>query len=248
MFKKIVLILLLVCFVDAKIIKVAVAANVSYAIDELIYEFNKQYPNIKVLITLGSSGKLTSQIKNGAPYDIFMSADMRYPSILYRDKLAISIPKVYAKGSLAILSNQKRDFTNWQKLLQNKKIRKIAIANSKTAPYGKATIEALKNMKLYDKIKSKFVYGESISQTISYTITSADIGFVAKSSLYSPNMIHFKKNVNWCDVDIGIYAPISQGIVILKRGKNNNDAKAFYDFIESQNAKNIFKRFGYIVS
>jgi len=247
MFKKIIFLLLITISIDAKSIKIAVAANVSYAIDELIYEFNKENPNTKVLTTLGGSGKLTAQIKNGAPYDIFMSANMLYPSALYRDKIAISIPKVYAQGSLAILSNQKQDFSNWQELLQKKKIRRIAIANPKTAPYGKATVEALKNIKLYDKIKSKFVYGESISQTVSYTVTSANIGFIAKSSLYSPTMTQFKQNTNWCEINPQLYAPISQGIVILKRGKNNKDVKAFYDFIQSKKAKIIFKRFGYIV-
>jgi molybdate transport system substrate-binding protein len=115
-------------------INIAVAANVSYAIDTLKKEFNKIYPNTKIRVTLGGSGKLTAQIKNGAPYDIFMSANMRYPNALYKDKIAITKPIIYAQGSLAYLSNKKQDFSQGINLILNKKIRKIAIANPKTAP------------------------------------------------------------------------------------------------------------------
>ena len=126
-------------------INIAVAANVSYAIDTLKKEFNKTYPDIKVRVTIGGSGKLTAQIKNRAPYDIFMSANMKYPQYLYDNKVAISKPTVYARGSLAILSSKKQDFTKGLELLKDKNIVKIAIANPKTAPYGKASIEAIKN-------------------------------------------------------------------------------------------------------
>ena len=228
-------------------INIAVAANVSYAIDTLKKEFNKIYPNTKVRITLGGSGKLTAQIKNGAPYDIFMSANMRYPNSLYQDKIAIFKPIIYAQGSLAYLSNKKQDFSEGINLILNKKIKKIAIANPKTAPYGEATVEAIKNAKLYDKVVNKFIYGETISQTVSYTIIAADIGFIAKSALYSPTMSKFKKNINWQELNPKLYTPINQGIVLLKNGKENKEAKAFYNFILSKKAKKIFSEFGYLI-
>lgn len=233
--------------VFASSINIAVAANVSYAISDLKKEFNKQYPDTKVRVTLGGSGKLTAQIINGAPYHIFMSANMKYPEALYKDGSASTKPLIYAQGSLAILSNRKQDFSKGINLIANSNIKRIAIANPKTAPYGKATIEALKNAKLYESVKKKFVYGESISQTVSYTVTATDIGFIAKSSLYSPKMKRFKKGINWIDLNSELYTPINQGIVILKNGKNSSDVKAFYDFIQSQKAKKIFKEFGYIV-
>lgn len=232
---------------SAGTINVAVAANVSYAIDDLKKEFNKIYPETKVRVTLGGSGKLTAQIKYQAPYHIFMSANMKYPKALYKDKIAITKPLIYAQGSLAILSVNKIDFSKGIYIVSNSNIKKIAIANPKTAPYGKATVEALKNANVYTSIKKKFVYGESISQTVSYAVVAADIGFVAKSSLYSPKMTQFKKNINWIDVNANLYTPINQGIVILKAGKNNSEVKAFYDFIQSTKAKDIFKRFGYII-
>ena len=248
MFKKVLVgSLLFTSFLFSSTINIAVAANVSYAIDDLKKEFNKQYPKTKVRVTLGSSGKLTAQIKNGAPYTLFMSANMNYPQYLYKEGIAITKPVIYAKGGLAILSNKKQDFTQGIKLVENKKIKKIAVANPKTAPYGIATVQALKNAGVYEKIKSKFIYGESISQTVSYAVTAADIGFIAKSSLYSPRMSKYKKGINWVEVDPTLYTPISQGIVILKNGKNNSEVDAFYRFILSQKAKEILEKFGYLV-
>ena len=228
-------------------IKIAVAANVSYAIDDLKKEFNKLYPDTKVNVTLGSSGKLTAQIINGAPYQLFMSANMKYPKALYKNKVAITKPIVYAQGTLALLSNKSRDLSNGLELLKDKKISRIAIANPKTAPYGKAAFEAIKKANIYDEIKKKFVYGESISQTVSYTVTATDIGIIAKSSLYSPRMSRFKKGLNWVEIDSSLYTPINQGIVILKEGAKNSEVELFYNFILEKKAKKIFEDFGYIV-
>ena len=229
-------------------INVALAANVSYAIDDLKTAFHKHYPDTEVKITLGGSGKLTAQITHGAPYDLFMSANMRYPEALYKNKIALTQPKVYAKGALAILSLRPRDFRQGINIVTNKNIRRIAIANPQTAPYGKASVEALKNAKLYKKVKSKFIYGESIAQTVTYAVTAADIGFIAKSALFSSKMQRFKKGRNWTEVDAKLYTPIAQGIVILKGAQNNPDAKHFYDFILSDEAKAIFKKYGYNIS
>ncbi len=229
----------------AGVIRVAVSANVSYAIDSLKEEFNKKYPDIKVDITLGSSGKLTAQIKNNAPYHIFISANMLYPEALYKDKIAVTKPVIYAKGKLAYFSIKERNFTNPLAILESSEIKKIAVANPKTAPYGVATFEAFKNANILDKIKNKFIYGESISQTVTYSLMVADIGVIAKSLLYSPKMAKFKENKNWIDVNPKLYTPISQGIVLLKSAKDNQEAKEFYDFMLSREAKKILEDFGY---
>ncbi len=243
---KYILLLLFTLFtsLNAKQINVAVAANVSYAMDDLIKEFNKENPDIEVRVTLGSSGKLTAQISHGAPYQIFMSANMRYPNTLYENKIAISKPAVYAKGSLALLSTKALDFSRGVKLLEEDHIKKIAIANPKTAPYGKAALEALKNANIFDSVNKKLVYGESVSQTLSYTVTATDIGIIAKSSLYSKKMSRFKKDVNWVELDSKLYNPIEQGAVMLKESK---EAKAFYDFIFSKKAQTIFINYGYLL-
>lgn len=247
MMKLLIIIFILSTSLVASTINIALAANVSYAINDLIKEFNKENPNIKVQITLGSSGKLTAQIKNGAPYDMFMAANMKYPNTLYEDGLSLTKPLIYAQGSLAILSTKKQDFSKGINIVLDENISKIAIANPKTAPYGKATYEALSNAKLLEKVKKKFVYAESISQTVSYTITATQLGFIAKSSLYSDKMSQYKENINWTDVDFKLYTPINQGIIILKSTKHEKEARAFYDFILGDKAKKIFKEFGYLV-
>ncbi len=247
-FKKIWLVILFLgVSAEAGEINIAVAANVSYAIDELKAEFAKKHPDTKVLVTLGSSGKLTAQIKNGAPYGLFMSANMKYPQALKKDKIAISEPVVYAQGALAYLSSKPRDFSKGVSLMRDGSINKIAIANPKTAPYGKAALEALKNGGVLKEAKGKFVYAESISQAVAYAVSAADIGFIAKSSLYSPKMAIYKVGVNWTEVDAALYTPIKQGVVLLKAAKNNSEYRAFYEFILSPEAKNILRSYGYIV-
>lgn len=228
-------------------INIAVAANVSYAIEDLKKQFNILYPDTEVKVTLGSSGKLTAQIMNGAPYDLFMSANMKYPNALYDKDYAVTRPLVYAQGSLAMLSSNQRSFTKGINLIDSLLIKKIAIANPKTAPYGKATVEAMKNAKLHKKVEKKLLYAESISQTVSYAVMAADIGFIAKSSLFSPKMSKYKKNVHWKEVDPKLYTPINQGIVLLKNGESKHEASAFYSFILSKKAKKVFNEFGYLV-
>ena len=226
-------------------ISIAVAANASYVIKPLIKEFNKLHPDIKVRVTLGSSGKLTAQIKHGAPYGLFMSANMLYPDALYRDKIAITKPRIYAQGALAYLSTKKRDLSKGLNLTKESSIKKIAVANPKTAPYGIATKEALINAGIYEEIKHKFIYGESIGQTVSYTMVAADMGFIAKSALFSPSMKKYKESVNWNDVDQKLYTPIDQGVVILKNATTNREVKSFYDFLFTKKAETILQNFGY---
>ncbi len=240
-------IFLLHSFVFAEVVNVAVAANVSYAIDTLIEQFHKEHPDTKVQVTLGSSGKLTAQIKHHAPYDVFMSANMSYPEALYKEGLTLSKPHIYAQGSLVLFSVKKRDFSQDASIIRTKAIRRVAMANPKTAPYGKATQEFLDNTKLYNTIKGKLIFGESIGQTISYSITAADMGFIAASALHSPKMAQFHKGENFIELDSTLYTPISQGIVLLKNATNNKGAQLFYEFILSTQAKEIFRAYGYSV-
>jgi len=246
--KKIVLsILLSLVTAGAGEIRIAVAANVSDAIEPIKKSFYEMYPDTQVEVILGSSGKLTAQIKNGAPFDIFMSADMKYPEALYSEKIAVTKPVIYAQGALAFLSLKERDYKAGMKLLESKEIRKIAIANPQTAPYGVAAVEAMKHANVYDAVKEKFVFGESISQTVAYATTAADIGIIAKSSLFNPQMSHYQENKHWSEVNETLYTPIDQGMVMLKKGENDPEVKAFYDFMLSKKAKEILKKYGYKV-
>lgn len=245
--KKIILGLIVLCSsIFATQVNVAVASNVSYAINELVKEFNKTNPNTKIEVTLGSSGKFVTQIQNGAPFEIFMSADMKFTQTLFDENLAITKPISYAQGSIAILSSKELDLKKGINLIKDDSISKIAIANPKTAPYGAAAIEAIKNAKIENQVENKLVYAESISQVLTYALMAADIGFVAKSSLYDEKMSQYKENINWISVDPTLYTPIDQGIVILSNGKDKPEVKTFYDFILSSKAKEIFKNYGYI--
>jgi len=242
---KLLLMLLLTTATFAGKINVAIAANVSYAINELKEEFSKLYPDIKVDVTLGGTGKLVAQIKHNAPYDMLLSANMDYPKALYESGEAITRPLVYAEGSLVYLSKKERDFSKVLELLKSDEIKRIAVANPKTAPYGKATFEALEKAGVLEQVKPKFVYAESISQTVTYAMKAADIGFIAKSTLFAPKMKKFKEQKNWVDVDPKLYTPISQGVVILKRGEGNAEVSAFYAFLFFKRAKAIFEKYGY---
>jgi len=244
--KKILVILLCTCsLVFSGEITIAVAANVSYAIDPLIKKFNETNTETKVNVILGSSGKLLAQITHGAPYDLFMSANMKYPNRLYTQSMTVAKPVIYAQGALALFSSKPHDYSKGLSVLEEAEIKKIAIANPKTAPYGVAAVEALKNAKLYRKLEKKFVYGESISQTVIYATSAADIGLIAKSSLYAPQMAAYKENVHWSEVNATLYRPIEQGMVQLRKSKDNEEVKAFYDFVLGERAKAIFKSYGY---
>lgn len=255
--KKIILGFMVLCSsIFAGEITVAAAANVTYAMNELVKEFNKTNPETKVQVTLSSSGKLVSQIENGAPFDIFMSADMKFPQALFDKKLTSTAPVIYAQGALAMLSSKELDYSKGINVLNDSSISKIAIANPKTAPYGAAAVEAIKNAKIVGA-ESKFVYAESISQAVTYATTATDIGFIAKSSLYEDKMSKYKENKNWLTVDPKLYTSIDQGIVIIDHSNNlvglindkvkKDEVKAFYDFILSPRAKKIFEDYGYLV-
>lgn len=229
-------------------ISVAVAANLSDAIEGLKVEFAKTNPQTKVNTVLGASGKFTAQIKGGAPFDLFISADMQFPEALYADGIAHTKPVTYASGALAIMSTKGLDVSKGMVLLKEAKIEKIALANPKTAPYGTAAIQAFKNAGVYENVESKLVYGESISQAIQFATTAADVGIINLSAFYNENMKRYIEGKDWVRVDTTLYTPIAQGIVILKQAQKNAEAKAFYDFILSAKAKVIFKNYGYLVN
>ncbi len=229
------------------VVRVALAANVSYAMPSLKAAFASHHPDTHIQITVSGSGKLATQIRSGAPYDLFLSANMAYPQALFEAGLSTQKPVVYAQGALAYLSNTPRDFSQGIKLLLSPAIHTIAVANPKTAPYGKAAFEALEKAGLLTRLRSKLVFGESIAQTVAYATHATDIGLVAKSALFAPQMQHYKQGTHWVDVDPTLYSPIDQGMILLKSSTDKAEAKAFYDFLLSREARDIFIRFGYRV-
>jgi molybdate transport system substrate-binding protein len=222
-------------FLFANEIFVASATGNAYAMPEIIKKYNEIYPDDKVHLIFASSGKLTTQIMHGAKYDIFLAANMKYPFVLYKKRIALTKPKIYAYGAIVLFSRKplKEDY---KKIILNAD--SIAIANPRTAPYGMAAVEFLKNTGLYDKVKDKLVYADTVSAAFNYSLHSTDIGIIAKSLLFSPNT---KKYKNWIDLP-NKYTPISQGVVLL-----NKKAENFYNFLFSNDAKEVLKKYGYIV-
>jgi molybdate transport system substrate-binding protein len=230
--------------VTAQTIKVAAAANLQSIITILQKDF-KQKTNIDIDPIVGSSGKLVAQIKNGAPFDVFLSADMGFPEVLYKDGFATQAPVVYANGNLIICSVKNIGFENWERTLLTPRIKKIAIANPVIAPYGLAAQQLLKKKGILDNVKSKMVYGESISQVNTYITTGVvDVGFTTQALVKDPVN---KTLLFWKLIDPKTYAPIQQGIVVLKHGDTNPDAEKFYRYILSADAKRIFEEYGYRV-
>lgn len=223
-------------------ITIATAANVQYAMKELTASFEKE-SGIPTSIIIGSSGKLTAQIKVGAPFDIFVSADMKFPNELYKSGKGVEAPRVYAHGSLILLSLRKDIIPSFS-ILHSDKVNHIAIANSKTAPYGRAAEQMLNYYGEYESLSGKLVFGESVSQTNQFIHSgAAEIAFTAKSSF-----IAFKdfEDKSYLAIDSESYNPIEQGVILLKRPKQNSiNARKFYLFLFSEKARDILKKNGY---
>lgn len=217
---------------------IAVSSNAKEAISHIAAEFEIQY-DIKTEIISSSSGKLSTQIEQGAPFDLFFSADLKYPEYLLNKKIGYDSVLKYAEGRLVLWSTKLDTIPN----LEADKINKIAIANPELAPYGKAAIQYLNGIGLQEKLKDKLIYGESISQTNQYILNgSVDLGFTALSIVSAPEM---KSKGVWKELDGDLYSPVEQGFIILNRNKNTIQ---FRDFIFSSKSQKILNDFGYFTS
>jgi len=226
-------------------IVVATAANVQYVMKEIQQEFEKESGK-KIEIVVASSGKLTTQIREGAPFDVFVSADTKYPEEIFKNGGSDLKPEVYATGTLVLWSKDIPETNLKPEVLTIDKVKKIALPNPQTAPYGEAAVQALNALKLYEQTEKKLVYGESIAQTAQYITTgSVEAGFNALSIVLSPEM---KGKGHYILVDSTLYKPIQQAAILLKHSKDSPkkaSSEQFYTFLYSAKAKAIFKRYGY---
>jgi molybdate transport system substrate-binding protein len=226
-------------FAEEKI-SVAVAANFISAFKEMAVDFEAK-TKIKVEGTFTSTGNRYSQIINGAPYDLFLSADEERPAKLNKDGLA-DTPFIYAKGQ-SILWSANKDFCKaktWQDALKNEKVAKIAIANIQTAPYGTAAQKALEKVGMWNDLQSKLVIAQTVAQSFQYASTSAvDAAFCAMSATVSADG---KKG---CFFVIKEAPEIVQSACILKRTTNRAAAEKFADFLKSPAAQEIKVKYGY---
>lgn len=224
---------------------VAAAANVQFAMAALEKAFEQSSGN-QVEVILSSSGKLTTQIKQGAPYDVFVSADTKYPEALVEAGKAAGQARIYAYGSLVLWSLSDSIGLNADlKGLDNAGIRKIAIANPRTAPYGEQSMIALERAGLVDWVRSRLVYSESIAQTNQYVLSGAcQIGFTAKAVVVSPEL---SGKGRWVAVDPALYSPIAQAALVTLHGQRRHPeaSQAFLDFLLSAEGRKILERYGY---
>jgi len=239
------LVLIFPVCVFAQSLTVAAAANVEFALKEIIRSFEEE-TGITVKTVVGSSGKLTAQIENGAPFDIFLSADTGYPESLVKKGLVYGNSKIYSYGILVLWTmSGDIDLLKWQEAIVGRRVKKIAIAIPNTAPYGRQAVNAMKYYGLYRDVYRKLVYGENISQANQFIVSgAADIGFTSKSIVLAPEM---KNRGAWIEIDPKAYQALAQGVVILNYGYDHHpiEAEKFFDFLFSEKAKVIFKKYGY---
>ncbi len=220
---------------------IAVAANFTATAKEIAAAF-KASTGYEALLSFGSTGKLYAQIIHAAPFSVFLAADAERPILLEANGLTVPDSRfTYAKGKLAIYSPEP-DLVNESliSILQAESINKLAIANPKTAPYGRATLEYLQKHSLWDNLRSKIVRGENISQTYQFVVSrNAQAGFVALSQLTGN-----EKGAQWVVPETD-YSPIEQQAVLLKRSAGDPVALAFYQFLKGPEAQGIVQSYGY---
>src|SRR6476660_60775 len=244
-----VLLVVLVCqFCAGQEITVAAAADLQPAMQDIAARFGKETSKTVKLI-FGSSGNFFQQIQNGAPFDIFFSANLDYPRRL--EAAGLTAPGSYyqyAKGKIVIWvpKESRIDLSSGMQALLAPSVTKVAIANPEHAPYGQAAVAAMRKQKVYDRLKDKFVLGENISQTASFVVSgSADAGIIALSLALSPNM---KDKGRYADIPSADYPPIEQACVILRSSKNPAVARAFLEFVKTDAIKDLLRKYGFEVT
>jgi len=226
-------------------IRVAAAADLKFAMGELSEKFEKQ-SGTKVNVTFGSSGNFFSQLQNGAPFDLFFSADIEYPRKL--EAAGLAEPGTlyeYAVGRIVIWTpaDGKPDVAKqgW-KTLVDARVEKIAIANPEHAPYGRAAVAALQKAGIYESVKAKLVYGENISQAAQFVQSgNAQAGIVAMSLAVSPAMNNGKR---W-EIPADMHPVIEQGAIVLKDARNSDAARSFLEFVKSATGRAILAKYGF---
>lgn len=227
----------------AETVNVAVAANFTAPMQAIAAEFEKDSGH-KIQLAFASSGKFFAQIKNGAPFQVFLSADAQKPERLEQDGLAVAGSRfTYALGALALWSPQPGLVDAEGKVLQQADFKHLALANPKLAPYGAAALQTLEKLQLLSALKPKFVLGENIAQTYQFVATgNAELGFVALSQIFKDGKL--TEGSAWIVPD-DFYRPIRQDAVLLASGAGNPAATALLDYLKSAKAVTIIKSYGY---
>jgi molybdate transport system substrate-binding protein len=235
--------MLLLVSVHATEVKVAVAGNFAQPMKDIAAEFEKDTGH-KLSLTQGATGKFYAQITNGAPFEVFLSADDETPSKLVKEGKAISGTQfTYAVGRLVLWSPDEKLVDQGGAILKTDRFKFIAIANAKVAPYGRAAVQTMHKLGVLSAIEPRVVQGESISQTHQFVTTgNAQLGFVALSQVWENNRI--KSGSGWI-IPEEMHEQLRQDIVLLNSGKDSSAATALINYLKSDKAKKIIGRYGY---
>jgi molybdate transport system substrate-binding protein len=229
------------------VVTVAAAADLLYAINDIALHFEKT-AGCTLRVSTGSSGNFLTQIENGAPFDIFFSADIAYPKKLEAEGLASpGSTYLYAVGKIVlwVRKNSPLEIHKGLAVLRDPSVKKVAIANPRHAPYGRAAVEALRNAGVYEAVKDRLVLGENISQTAEFVESgNADAGILALSVVLSPTWKG--KGRDW-PIPGSLYAPIDQGAVLVRGSRNPRGAQALLDYIKTPAAAALLERYGFVL-
>ena len=237
--------LLQVTGVQAEKITIAAAADLKFALDEIASAFRQANPADEVEIIYGSSGKFHTQIVQGAPYDLYFSADIFFARKLASEGLAASPVTMYAVGRIALWSAELDASKMALTELGDTRIKRVAIANPKHAPYGKRAEEALRASGLWEKVEPKLVYGENIAHAAQFVQTgNAQVGIIALALAISPEL---SKLGGYSLIPAHLHQPLEQGFIITKRAKTNGLAKRFADYMGSTSARSVMARYGFVL-
>lgn len=229
----------------AEKVTIAAAADLKFAMADIVQTYEQTHPGDKIEVVYGSSGKFFTQIQQGAPYDLFFSADILYPRELEKAGTAGGKVTPFAVGRIVLWSPTLDASKMTLQSLTSPEIKHIAIANPKHAPYGKRAEEALKAANVWNQVKPKLVYGENISHTAQLVESgNAQVGVLALALVLNPQLA--SKGKYWLIPD-NLHEPLEQGYVLTKRGTNNAAAKAFAVYMNSPESRAVMTRYGFVL-
>ena len=237
--------LLLTGVAHAEKVSIAAAADLKFAMDEIVTAFKKNRPTDEIEVIYGSSGKFHTQIQQGAPYDLFFSADIGFPRELAKTGLAGSAVKPYAFGRIVLWSATQDASKMTLASLADPSITRIAIANPKHAPYGKRAVEALQAAGVWQKVEGKLVYGENIAHTAQFVQSgNAQVGIIALALAVNPELASKGKYGLIPDT---LHEPLEQGFIITKRAEGSALAKQFAAYMGDAPARAVMRKYGFIL-
>jgi molybdate transport system substrate-binding protein len=237
--------MLLTLSAHAEKITIAAAADLKFAMDEIVSAYKKANSADEIDVVYGSSGKFQTQIQQGAPYDLYFSADISFPRELAKSGFAASEVKPYAVGRIVLWSTSMDASKMTLDSLADPKITRIAIANPQHAPYGKRAEEALRASGLWEKVEPRLVYGENIAHTAQYVQTgNAQVGVIALSLAVNPEL---SGKGGYYLIPDKLHAPLEQGFIITRRAEGNSLAKRFAGYMGGKPARAVMTKYGFVL-